>query len=69
MAPESVLGLVVPFACYLVAEELYGSGVLAVVAAGLYLGHNSPKAGYATRLQEQSVWTMWTFCWSPWCSG
>ncbi len=54
---ESVLGLVVPFACYLVAEELYGSGVLAVVAAGLYLGHNSPKAGYATRLQEQSVWT------------
>jgi CPA1 family monovalent cation:H+ antiporter len=54
---ESVLGLVVPFGCYLVAEELYGSGVLAVVAAGLYLGHNSPKAGYATRLQEQSVWT------------
>ncbi|MFC0439799.1 Na+/H+ antiporter [Kutzneria buriramensis] len=54
---ESVLGLVVPFACYLIAEEFEGSGVLAVVAAGLYLGHNSPKAGFATRLQEQSVWT------------
>jgi CPA1 family monovalent cation:H+ antiporter len=54
---ESVVGMVVPFACYLVAEELHGSGVLAVVAAGLYLGHNSPKAGFATRLQEQSVWT------------
>jgi CPA1 family monovalent cation:H+ antiporter len=54
---ESVLGMVVPFACYLLAEELQGSGVLAVVAAGLYLGHNSPKAGFATRLQEQSVWT------------
>lgn len=54
---ESVLGMVVPFACYLIAEELQGSGVLAVVAAGLYLGHNSPKAGFATRLQEQSVWT------------
>jgi CPA1 family monovalent cation:H+ antiporter len=54
---ESVLGMVVPFACYLIAEQLQGSGVLAVVAAGLYLGHNSPKAGFATRLQEQSVWT------------
>jgi CPA1 family monovalent cation:H+ antiporter len=54
---ESVLGMVVPFACYLIAEQLRGSGVLAVVAAGLYLGHNSPKAGFATRLQEQSVWT------------
>ncbi|QUQ70228.1 cation:proton antiporter [Kutzneria sp. CA-103260] len=54
---ESVVGMVVPFAAYLVAEELQGSGVLAVVAAGLYLGHNSPKAGFATRLQEQSVWT------------
>jgi CPA1 family monovalent cation:H+ antiporter len=54
---ESGLGLVVPFACYLIAEDLHGSGVLAVVAAGLYLGHNSPKAGFATRLQEQSVWS------------
>ena len=53
---ESVLGLVVPFAAYLLAEELHGSGVLAVVAAGLYIGHNSPRGGFAMRLQEQSVW-------------
>ncbi|MCP2166182.1 Na+/H+ antiporter [Goodfellowiella coeruleoviolacea] len=53
---ESVLGLVVPFSAYLLAEELSGSGVLAVVAAGLYLGHHSPKAGFSMRLQEQSVW-------------
>ena len=54
---ESVLGLVVPFTAYLLAEELHGSGVLAVVAAGLYLGHRSPEAGYATRLQEGPLWS------------
>jgi Na+/H+ antiporter len=53
---ESVLGLIVPFAAYLLAEELHGSGVLAVVAAGLYLGHRGPEAGYATRLQERPLW-------------
>lgn len=54
---ESVLGLIVPFAAYLLAEELHGSGVLAVVAAGLYLGHRGPEAGYATRLQERPLWS------------
>jgi NhaP-type Na+/H+ or K+/H+ antiporter len=52
-----VLGLIVPFAAYLLAEELQGSGVLAVVAAGLYLGHRGPEAGYATRLQEGPLWS------------
>jgi monovalent cation/hydrogen antiporter len=54
---ESVLGLTVPFAAYLLAEELHGSGVLAVVAAGLYLGYRGPEAGYATRLQERPLWS------------
>jgi monovalent cation/hydrogen antiporter len=53
----SVLSLIVPFAAYLLAEELGGSGVLGVVAAGLYLGHRSPEAGYATRLQERPLWS------------
>ena len=53
---ESALGLLVPFGAYLLAEEVHGSGVLAVVTAGLYLGHNAPRAGYATRLQETAVW-------------
>lgn len=55
-ALESAIGLVVPFGAYLAAEELHASGVLAVVVAGLYLGHNAPRGGYATRLQEQAVW-------------
>jgi len=58
---ESAIGLMVPFASYLAAEEVHlpgarGSGVLAVVAAGLYLGHRSTDSGYATRLQDTAVW-------------
>ncbi|MET1074204.1 MAG: Na+/H+ antiporter [Umezawaea sp.] len=53
---ESGLGLLVPFGSYLLAEELHGSGVLAVVVAGLYIGHNSTRASYYTRLQDTAVW-------------
>ena len=53
---ETVLGLVVPFAAYLFAEELHASGVLAVVAAGFWLGHHDADAGFATRLQGRQVW-------------
>lgn len=52
----TVLGVLVPFVAYLLAEELGGSGVLAVVAAGLYVGHNQPRARAAGRLQEHTVW-------------
>jgi len=53
---ESALGLVAPFAVYLLAELAHTSGVLAVVVAGLYLGNHASESGYATRLQEQAVW-------------
>ncbi|HTF46145.1 MAG TPA: Na+/H+ antiporter [Pseudonocardia sp.] len=53
---ESALGLVVPFAVYLIAEEAHSSGLLAVVAAGLYLGYRAPETGFATRLQDDAVW-------------
>jgi len=53
----SAIGLLTPFAAYWGAEELLGSGVLAVVTAGLYLGHTSPRAGYATRLYEGPLWS------------
>lgn len=53
---ESAIGLVVPFLTYFAAEQLEGSGVLAVVVAGLYLGARSSRAGYATRLQDEAVW-------------
>ncbi|OBF31503.1 Na+/H+ antiporter [Mycobacterium sp. ACS1612] len=53
---ESAIGLVAPFVIYLTAEEIHGSGVLAVVVAALMLGQKSTRAGYATRLQDQAVW-------------
>jgi len=53
---ESALGLVAPFIIYLAAEEIHGSGVLAVVVAALMLGQKSTRAGYATRLQDNAVW-------------
>ncbi|QIZ35109.1 Na+/H+ antiporter [Saccharopolyspora sp. ASAGF58] len=52
----TVLGVLVPFIAYLTAEQLHGSGVLAVVTAGLYVGHNQPRARAAGRLQEHTVW-------------
>jgi monovalent cation/hydrogen antiporter len=53
---ESAIGLVAPFVIYFVAEWIHGSGVIAVVVAALILGHLSPHAGYATRLQDAAVW-------------
>lgn len=53
---ESLLSLLLPFFAYVAAEHLGGSGVLAVVVAGLYVGYHSPTAGYQTRLQEQPLW-------------
>ena len=52
----TVISVVVPFAAYLLAEELHASGVLAVVAAGFALGHHSTQSGYAERIQERNFW-------------
>jgi monovalent cation/hydrogen antiporter len=53
---ESAIGLVAPFFIYLLAEEVHGSGVIAVVVAALIIGQRSTRAGYATRLQDNAVW-------------
>lgn len=53
---ETVLGLVIPFAAYMLAEELEASGVLAVVTAGFLVGQLSVRFGYETRMQERQVW-------------
>ena len=49
-------GLLVPFGAYAIAEHLGGSGVLAVVAMGLYVGYNAPRTDYTTRQQETPLW-------------
>jgi len=53
----TVINVLVPFAAYMLAEELGASGVLAVVAAGFSLGHNSPATGSASRIQERQFWS------------
>lgn len=53
---ETVLGLVLPFAAYLLAEQLEASGVLAVVAAGFVIGGRSSGFHFTTRMQERQVW-------------
>ena len=52
----TAVSIIVPFAAYLLAEELHASGVLAVVAAGFALGHHNVQSGYAERMQETQFW-------------
>lgn len=54
---DSAVSLVVPFAAYVLAEELHASGVLAVVVAGLLLGHKAPVLQSAqSRIAERLNW-------------
>jgi Na+/H+ antiporter len=57
---DTALSFAVPFVAYLAAEAVHGSGVLAVVVAGLILGHRSPRilsgsSRLASRLNWQTV--------------
>jgi Na+/H+ antiporter len=59
---ENALSLATPFATYLLAEEVHTSGVLAVVVAGLWFGHQSPSLQSSqSRLQTRAVWRLVEF--------
>jgi len=59
---EIAVSIFVPYTAYLAAETVRGSGVLAVVAAGLYLGHKSSRFFSPTvRLQANAVWDALVF--------
>ncbi|WP_367303749.1 Na+/H+ antiporter [Nocardioides panacis] len=54
---DTSLSLVTPFVAYVAAEEIHGSGVLAVVVAGLLLGHKAPILQTAgSRVAERLNW-------------
>lgn len=54
---EIMLALVMPFAAFWPSHMLGGSGVLAALAAGLYVSWNGPRfIAPATRLQGYFVW-------------
>ena len=54
---DTVLSFMAPFAAYLPAEAAHASGVIAVVTAGLLLGHRSPRSQAGpSRLSERVNW-------------
>ena len=58
----NTISLLTPFFAYLPAEWLGLSGVLSVVAVGLYLGRVGPRiVPAATRIQAESMWVMVQF--------
>src|SRR5712692_9476288 len=59
---QITISLLTPFLAYLPAERLHVSGVLATVAAGIFLGWYSPLIASARyRLQAFSFWEMIVF--------
>ncbi|MDO7868614.1 Na+/H+ antiporter [Nocardioides jiangxiensis] len=54
---DTAVSLVTPFAAYVAAERLEASGVIAVVVAGLLLGHKAPILQSApSRMAERTNW-------------
>lgn len=54
---DTALSVVVPFAAFAPTQALHGSGVLAVVIAGLYTGHAAPSRFTAqARISDQINW-------------
>jgi Na+/H+ antiporter len=59
---EIVISILIPYSVYLAAEVVHASGVMAVVACGLYLSRQSSELFSATvRLQTWAVWDALTF--------
>jgi Na+/H+ antiporter len=58
----NAISLATPFVAYLLAERVHVSGVLAVVVAGLIVGHDAPRlTSGASRLQVSAVWRLVDF--------
>jgi monovalent cation/hydrogen antiporter len=61
-AIEMAVSLIVPYAAYLAGEEIHASGVLAVVACGLYLSRYSAQfLSPEARLQVTGAWSALNF--------
>ena len=59
---ELVVSLVVPYAAYLAGERAHASGVLAVVACGIYMSRKSTQFfSPSVRLQVNGAWEALTF--------
>lgn len=59
---EILISILIPYAVYLAGESAHASGVLAVVACGLYVSrHDADFLSPTVRLQTAAVWNSLTF--------
>ena len=59
---EAGLSILTPFVAYVVAEAIHGSGILAAVAAGIWLGQRAHDlVEPLTRVELQAAWQVITF--------
>ncbi len=59
---EIVISILVPYAAYLIADRAHASGVIAVIACGMYMSRKSPEyMSPQVRLQAAAVWDALTF--------
>lgn len=62
LVPANSLIVVAPFLIYIGAEAAQGSGILAIVVAGLFVAHRqNSEPGAAGRIQSAVVWRHLTF--------
>jgi len=54
---EIVISILVPYAAYLTGDRAHVSGVIAVIACGMYMSRKSPEyMSPQVRLQAAAVW-------------
>src|SRR6202789_1907869 len=59
---EIVISILVPYAAYLISDRAPASGVIAVIACGMYMSRKSPEyMSPQVRLQMTAVWDALTF--------
>jgi monovalent cation/hydrogen antiporter len=59
---EIVISILVPYAAYLISDRVHASGVIAVIACGMYMSRKSPEyMSPQVRLQMSAVWDALTF--------
>ena len=59
---EIVISILVPYAAYLISDRAHASGVIAVIACGMYMSRKSPEyMSPQVRLQMAAVWDALTF--------
>ena len=59
---EIVISILVPYAAYLIGDAAHTSGVIAVIACGMYMSRQSPQyMSPQVRLQTAAVWDALTF--------